>query len=145
MTQYTREQILSMPVGRELNKLAATEVMGWLMYHYDKDVAENCYYVLVDEEFESVSNALDPECETEEEAWNHCPDFSGDIAAAWELVKILSKKYGVEVYENAGPSSECKLYPRGKTPIHVISATTTEAITKAAILAMMEKSGGTDS
>lgn len=111
---YTREQILSMPAGRELNKLAAN-LSGYV----------------------SMTTQLNPDG-----TFGTLPRYSEDISAAWELVKLLSKKYGVELYEEDGRSSQCILYQRGQTHIHVISATMTEAITKAAILAITE-SGGT--
>ncbi|SYX84636.1 BC1872 family protein [Paenibacillus alvei] len=111
---YTREQILSMPVGRGLDAIAAN-ISGYV----------------------SLTTQLN-----HDGTFGTLPRYSEDISAAWELVKDLSRKYGVEVYEDGGASSECKLYQRGQTNIHVISATTPEAITKAAILAMME-SGGT--
>lgn len=93
----TREKILSMPVGREMDKLIAIHVMGWQMYQYDKDIEENCYFMLVDDEFEPVAewegySVKQGERKTEEEAWRDNRKFSTDISAAWEVCEIFREK-----------------------------------------------------
>lgn len=98
MDTLTKEQIEAMPAGRDMDKLIALQVMGYTMYHYDKDVAEMCYYMLLDAEGDAVvfrANYREGEHATEEKAWADCPAFSADIAAAWQVVdKLRADGYG---------------------------------------------------
>jgi len=103
---YTREQILSMPAGRELDKIAAKVVMGY----------DNPWF----------------------------PFFaSTDISAAFKLVeKFDLNTFHLNWLDKDNPHGmgwHCKLRNE-----HVIRCNTApEAITKAAILAIQEQSGGT--
>ncbi|WP_028547219.1 BC1872 family protein [Paenibacillus taiwanensis] len=122
MTQYTREQILSMPAGSELDEIAGVIVMG-------------------------------AKVNTHRNGWIKYGDlstypkrYSEDISAAFELVDKLSRgridnSFVLEFHYE-------RYYARfGEVPFrpyrHEIFITAPEAITKAAILAMME-SGGTE-
>lgn len=91
MSKYTKEQIDSM-TPEQLKRAIATDVMGLSIYHYDKDYEANCYFMLVDENFEVVSNDYfnprNGECKTEEEAWKDCPDFLNDPVLA---LKVFEK------------------------------------------------------
>ena len=78
----TRDSVLSMPAGREMDVLVAELVMGWL-------VKDGCYY----------SNGVVTPWMTPE----HWGDYQGfrpseDIAAAWEVVEKLweTHNYAVE-------------------------------------------------
>ena len=84
--------IINMLPGREKDCLIAEKVMGYSIYHYDKDHPDNCYYMLMDNEFNPV-NAIYPsnQKKTEAEAWEDCPNFSTDIAAAFEVVEKIRK------------------------------------------------------
>lgn len=87
-----REQIEQLPAGRELDALIALQVMGFTMYHYDKDVAEMCYFTLLDTEGDAVvfrAHYRDGEHATEAQAWADCPAFSTDIAAAWRVFELF--------------------------------------------------------
>jgi len=90
--KLTAAEIDAMPAGPEMDALVAERVMGWHMYHYDKDVPSACYWMLLDSEgdpavFEVPYNAM--EKRTEAEAWAACPKFSTDIAAAWTVFEKL--------------------------------------------------------
>lgn len=82
-----------MPAGREMDRIIGEKLFGYWVYHYDKDFAENCYCCLMDGSGDAVVDGLhDGERKTEEEAWGDCPEFSAEIAAAWEVVKKLKEK-----------------------------------------------------
>lgn len=64
--------------------------LGWHIYHYDKDVAANCYYALMDEGFDVIAPYAGfhtGERATEAGAWEDTPKFSTDLVAAFELVE----------------------------------------------------------
>ena len=75
-------------MSREIDRLVAEHVMGYSVYHYDKDYAKNCYYMLMDGEF-SPFLVNEGERQTETEAWDDAPMFSQDIAAAWMVVEKM--------------------------------------------------------
>ncbi|OKP91395.1 hypothetical protein [Paenibacillus sp. P32E] len=64
----------------ELNR-ALAELMGYSIYHYDKDVEENCYYMLVD----PTGDYQQLDRKTEAEAWADAPDYCTDPAASLEV------------------------------------------------------------
>lgn len=71
--------------GPARNKAIGETWLNYTVYHYDKDVPERCYFLLVDGEFDQVAPFAhwgSGERKTKEEAWADCPNFSGDIAAA---------------------------------------------------------------
>jgi hypothetical protein len=84
--------------GPELDRLVAEKVMGWTLYHYDKDVAANCYYCLFDADGDAVVFSPRPgvyvtEFKTAEEAYARFAP-STNIAHAWEAAEKL-KELGV--------------------------------------------------
>lgn len=88
---YTAEQVMGMESGRELDRLVAEHVMQFTIYHYDKDIEENCYFMLMDSKGYSVE-LFGGERETEDEAWLDSPYYSTDIAAAWEVLEKMQEK-----------------------------------------------------
>lgn len=91
----TREEIEQMPAGRELDRLIAEKVLGLSVYHYDKDHADNCYFMLMDTEGDPVlftGRHRDAERKTEAAAWGDCPAYSTDIAAAWEVLMEMKDR-----------------------------------------------------
>lgn len=77
--QLTREQVLSMDAGRELDALVAEKVMGLTNLHW-------------------MSGQLHYGAEHE---MNLLPDYSTDISAAWEVVEKMGdclhlKEHGAE-------------------------------------------------
>ena len=99
----TREEILAMKPGPELDKLIAEHVMGWSIYRYDKDVPERCYYMLVDKSFDPVVDGgywNAGERKTEEEAWKDNSPFSTDISAAWKVDEKIRELGLDEVWGN---------------------------------------------
>lgn len=86
-------RIDEMPAGREMDKAIGQHIFKYWVDHYDKDYAENCYYCLMDGSGDAVIPGFYGERKTEEEAWNDCPEFSTDIAAAWEVWDYLKNKY----------------------------------------------------
>lgn len=135
--ELTKEKILAMESGRELDALIAEKVMGWSIYHYDKDVPERCYYMLVDDKFEVVADdkpwsLRNGERKTEEEAWKDNRQWSSDISVAFEALKATKRIVHLEGHFHTGWS----VVLDGKY-------TATEwdlpiAICKAALLAVMD-------
>jgi hypothetical protein len=89
--------MLKIPAGPELNALVATVVMGYTVYHYDKDHAANCYYMLMDVEFNPIVWMKDRAGErtTEAEAWADSPDFSHD----WNAIRLIVDKLRADKFE----------------------------------------------
>ena len=86
-------RIDEMPAGREMDKAIGQYIFKYWVDHYDKDYAENCYYCLMDGSGDAVIPGLhEGERRTEEEAWADCPEFSTDIAAAWEVLNKFTHK-----------------------------------------------------
>lgn len=143
---YTREQVLGMVAGRELDKLIGQHIMRYRLYHYDKDIEENCYIMLVDEDFDSVLNlGYVGERDTEEEAWDDCPHFSTDIAAAWEVVeKMRLESWGVTITswghdETMGEDPWLVTFGFQRGPCNFMSLSFPEAACKAALLSLLKE------
>lgn len=114
---YTREQILNMPVGSELDQIAA-KLTGYVSLWTQMNLDGTLGYT---------------------------PRYSTDISAAMELVERLSRgrtdnSFVLEFhYEHYyARFGEVPFRPRRDE----VFRTAPEAITKAAILAMMDQSGG---
>ncbi|SYX85918.1 BC1872 family protein [Paenibacillus alvei] len=146
----TREQILSMTPGRELDAIVCELIYGWRRIKGPKtDYEGPCEYGDV---------LIPPTILSEDEAYRMMKPkgaipfgyfvnrrYSEDISAAWELVEKLSRG---RVDNSFVLDFHFERYYAtfGEVPIRpcraVMYKTAPEAITKAAILAMME-SGGT--
>lgn len=116
----TREEILSMSAGKELDELVAEKVMGWERTGQCwKDERGNTRTIEL-----TSFGSFEP---------------STDITAAWEVVELIGKDYGVEVYHEDG-LSECAVGSLHKPEIVRVEALTApEAICKAALLAVMKE------
>lgn len=79
--------------GRRLDRMIA-DILGYTMYHYDKDVAERCYWQLWDEKGNVAAMRTNPETmgywrtpaehRTEEDAWEDMPQWSSrEDHAVW--------------------------------------------------------------
>lgn len=77
---------------QQLNR-ALAELMGYTVYHYDKDVPERCYYMLVD----PTGDYSTIERPTEAIAWLDEPWFTGDPAASLE-VQVKATRVDVSGY-----------------------------------------------
>lgn len=89
----------TMMTDDELNRLVAERVMGWSIYHYDKDYASNCYYMLTDADGDPVApfaGLHTGERKTEAEAWADVPAYCTNPAAWGALLDWLAG-------ENRGP------------------------------------------
>lgn len=87
---------------KALDKACAV-ALGYTVYHYDKDYEANCYYQLMDREFDPA--VMFPyrsgERKTEAEAWGDCPNFSTNYEAA-RLLEDEIERRGLEYsYSNA--------------------------------------------
>jgi hypothetical protein len=106
----TREEVLDMPAGREMDVLIAENVMGWAEIREEKYQGERVV-------------AGRPPSETR---LSFVPFYSTDIAAAWEVIEKfdfmkLTKSFGVkgvvwivkmsdgtEVFENSASLAICR-------------------------------------
>jgi hypothetical protein len=85
----------------DLNRQIA-EKLGYHVYHYDKDIPERCYYMLMDPDGDPAwanlnFNEIGPragERKTEDEAWRDCPNWKGDLSLAIELLD--DRKFKIE-------------------------------------------------
>jgi len=77
---------------QQLNR-ALAELMGYRVYHYDKDVLGRCYFELTDPEGCSEI-VFGGERNTELEAWADVPNYCNDPAASLEVqAKALELNY----------------------------------------------------
>lgn len=68
------------------------KLLGYTVYHYDKDVGERCYYMLMTPDFEPVADLWhEGQRKTEAEAWNDLPRFSSDGNAMLLLNDMLEE------------------------------------------------------
>lgn len=117
-----------MSAGREMDALVGREVMGFAVYRYDKDRAENCYFMLMDADFNPVVPGRAGERKTEQDAWGDCPAYSTDIAAAWQVVEKLSEQHGVTLYRFADePIGETEIWHCRFIPMAAYSVTASTA------------------
>lgn len=85
------------------------KMLGYTMYHYDKDHPDKCYYELWDSQGEPV--VLRGERKTETEAWNDAPNWSEDVALA------LGLWHGYSGW-SIGPGDGFHSYTVSYTPFH---------------------------
>ena len=110
----TRDEVLAMKPGRELDALVAEKVMGW-------KVAQ--VFDLKDTDGTNIANGITPYS-----IGQRVPHYSTDIAAAWEVVGKFEYIDVRRFKDHWG----CTVY--GQT---VTGKTAPEAICKAALLAVM--------
>ena len=99
-------------MSRELDEQCA-RALGYWVYHYDKDHANNCYYQLLDQDLSPVE-LLSYRAElrkTETEAWADAPNFSSDSCAASILEdeierRGLQSKYTTALVQIVAPETE---------------------------------------
>jgi len=115
--------IREMKAGNELNKLIAEKVMGWSYYHRCPDGYEDC---------------LHWHTETGIDKGYKCPDYSGDISAAWKVVEKM-RANGNEFYQRSTGNNEWLAQFKFHYGSGYIAKTAPEAICKAALLAMEDK------
>jgi hypothetical protein len=116
----TRDEILEMEAGEEIDKLVAEKVMGWYVSSYG----------LVDREHKPGDVFLGDVCE----CWS--PSFS--ISAAWEVVNKLKEQSDIvdvwheswEWHCDIGSYGDCQTVKADTAPL---------AICRAALLAVIEK------
>lgn len=87
------------------------QALGYTVYHYDKDYAENCYYMLMDAQFNPVVSMFKGARQTEAEAWGDAPMFSADPEAAHLLEdeierRDLQRSYIVALLSGVGSDVE---------------------------------------
>lgn len=74
--------------------IECAKLLGYTVYHYDKDYAKNCYFMLMDAEFDPVvtSSFRAGERKTEDEAWSDAPGFTYDERTTPILLAAIEKR-----------------------------------------------------
>jgi hypothetical protein len=123
----TRDEILNMPAGREMDALIAEKVMGWVWAHSPEPYISGWYKKGSGGDF---TQSFEP---------------STDISAAWEVVDKMDEKFSFILECNNPPSTIeykwfCELYAKCEPYIdyEVYSSTAPLAICRAALLAKLE-------
>jgi hypothetical protein len=97
--KMTREEILSMPAGRETDALIAEKLMEINLWYGDPtgfDIPENIDYWVANEK------------DNEGELYIRCPYYSTKISAAWDIIEAIRQKQipiqirGDEWYDGGG-------------------------------------------
>jgi hypothetical protein len=124
----TREQVLTLPVGRDLDVLVAEHIMGWKPWR--SPVAR-----LLDEP--DCWETDDPECPSvRRSGW--CP--SADIAAAWDVVRKMRSGGRTFLLGDRVGGGVVASFSRGTVDrnFKADGSTDEEAICRAALLAVTE-------
>lgn len=131
--EMTRDEILNMPAGREMDVLIAEDIMGLKLWYGDPtgfNITENITYW----QTEYVDN--DGEyCVT-------CPRYSTNISAAWEVMerlKIITKVAGtntIRIYPTLGIG--VNIMGLNEPEEWIVADTASLAICRAALLTVLE-------
>ena len=120
--KLTREEILSLLPGRELDALIAKHVMGLDMV--EDQLPQLPRYYLTD---------------YEKTIHRDVPLYSSDISAAWEVVTHLKSKYWYFMLSDENEGWEASFYWDPHRPAYeALSAEAPQAICKAALLASLK-------
>ena len=141
MTQtLTREQVLAMEPGRELDELIITRVLGLQIVNHEEvtydwvDSPEN--YPYVSRGSLSKTNLM-KWLEPDEDGFIIEP--STDFSAAWEVVSVMRKKNWNFVASTEGEDWEATFYwDANRTGFEAKGVGAPEAICKAALLAVLD-------
>jgi hypothetical protein len=131
----TRDEILNMPAGREMDRIIADKVI-------------KCHVIL---EWQSLADKYLPTCGCEPYNPKHInlygllANYSTDISAAWEVVEKMDEKFSFILECNNPPSTNgykwfCELYAKYEPFIdyEVYSSTASLAICRVALLTTLE-------
>jgi hypothetical protein len=134
----TRDEILEMEPGNQLNVNVAMQVFGWQVIPFPIEAAGE-----VMNPFECRAKLCPPG-----EPWGDypLPDFSGDVAAAWTVREELRESGGVELIRMCEDHPECCIFTTVGFPlsmdhhqvIGVMADTMMEAVCKVSLLAELE-------
>jgi|GEM_PF-3226361 len=126
-------------MSRALDAEIAEKVMGYLMYHHEDDFVTNRYWMLMQSNGMPVNDSKAyraAEWESEEAAWEDCPFFSSDIAAAWLVVQMLrSDGWVMTLSVNAYITEpwDCRFFLEEEKRVIAHGATAEIAICRAAL------------
>lgn len=133
----TREEILAMKPGRELDALVAKNVMGWKYSQVSPDTKK--FYCLISGNNKGWWKAPDWKGWGCASCGEEPHEYSTDISAAWEVVE----KAKIAIIPQCGAPEDmsyCAWVEEGpfSKEIKVFSLTAPEAIVKAALIAYLE-------
>lgn len=129
---YTREQILAMEPGKDLDRLVAEQVLKWdeSRFRYDSETG--------------ISERIKHNEFFGEDVWEPF-NPSTDIAAAWEVVEKLKKEKGLVTLVGNEKKWECRItamvdvvYGIDVKDVSYWSKSAPEAICKTALLAVLD-------
>jgi ABA sandwich protein len=128
--KLTRDEILNMPAGREMDILMIDIVGGELIdkaIHYDASMGIR--YAIQDDGVWRFQPGL---------AWLWSP--STDIAAAWEVVKKMPDGFELRLHQHKliREAWQAEFHEPGTENFMVLAATAPLAICRAALLAVLE-------
>jgi hypothetical protein len=123
----TRDEILNMPAGREMDIKIHVEIMGWMELDNSLRLSKS-----------RIFNK--PEVGTMYDY--NVPNYSTDIAAAWQVVDEMWEKGFFHELAKARGGEIARIGNKEKDTGDVFAETAPLAICRAALLAMMEADNG---
>lgn len=145
----TKEEVLALAPGRELNVLVAVKALGWIPWEETR--GEYTHIIFQKPGNRSINwerenkryrrKQIDiSEIDFHNKIVHGLIDFSGDISAAWEVVDHLKKSHTIFHLARKWRTWEATFVPFAKIdgPHAFECDTAPEAICKAALLAVME-------
>jgi hypothetical protein len=138
----TKEEILAMEAGRELDIMIAKKLYSADTITKASRLSDRTFYALVGGEKERYQPLEKGKTlanvwwrHTADEAWDACPNYSTDISAAWEVVAKIQDCLHLREHGEQGEweASFCGLDAKGH------GETAQLAICKAALLTLTEE------
>lgn len=99
MSDLTREQILAMKPGRELDALVAEKVMGWKRRQCSV-FTDIQWLMSLDTDGQDVLGVT-YRSDAAPIYWQGLPDYSTSIAAAWEVVEKVTEHFAARKHRTA--------------------------------------------
>ena len=135
----TKDEIMNMAPGREMDRLIATKVMGWIPCEINWWLEPKRWNCLIEKADEWVFETEKYGVEHEGRKYQAIPSArwnpSKDISDAWEVVeKLKSKGLYMRLFHDGEYGVSFKQFP--KEP--AFASTAPSAICKAALLAALE-------
>lgn len=139
----TRDDVLALSAGRELDRLVAQRVMGHVWRRYNSPVGPVRYLAAPDDR-DNWSDADGSEPEGDD-PWRYPPCYSTSIAAAWEVFRhccgwrFSKRSFFLTLLEDQSRLPDGAL-PRGLFVLAALRDRFPEAVCKAALLAVLDTS-----
>lgn len=109
--ELTREMILALSSEDEIDKLVAEKIFGQLEYEH---LPPQWIEEVTRDGTDGWVGFFCPRCHCPEDLYNTkacCPNYSGDISAAWEVVEKVGQEYDVAI-TISNELTSCKIFKR---------------------------------